>query len=226
MRRHFPPCGGDVRLYAALPERNVRVMLRLTLGCLSGGAVGLLLSAAVGAEPPAKPTDAKATPGVAAFIGTEAITVAEVDERALKKNMKLAQLLYDARKQVLDQIILERLLGAEAASKSMTVDKLLTAKLAERSKPVADADVAAYYEANKARMQGKTIEQVSDQIKGSLGQQRENEAKDGLLAELKAKNAVKVALAVPRVEVPLSGTDPAKGPATAKVTVVEFSDFQ
>lgn len=179
----------------------------------------------VGAEPP-KAESGGAKAGVAATIGGEPITTAELDARALKINMKLAQSLYDARKQALDQVVMERLLGPEAKEKGVPVDKLLEQKIAEAAKPVSDGDVEGYYKANAARMGGKTLEQMSAQIKAFLAGQQQNLAKESILASLKQKADIKIMLDPPRVEVALGPNDPMKGSKDAKVTIVEFSEFQ
>ena len=175
------------------------------------------------AQEAAKP-DAKA--GVAATINGAPITVAEVDAIALGNNMQLAQQVYDARKQALDQLIMERLLGDEAKAQGMTVDALVQKKLAEKTTEVTDADVQSFYDQNKARMGGQTLEQVGPQVRNYLKSQRETEARKTLLDELKANQKIQISLDVPRAEVKVAANDPAKGPADAKVTIVEFSEFQ
>jgi len=177
-------------------------------------------------QTPAKPDAPKAEPGVAATIGGKPVTIQELDAKALKKDMKLAQSLYDARRAALDQVLMERLLGEEAATQKITVDELIKKKVAEKAKPVTDADVEAYYKANSARMGGKTMEQVSEQIKKQLTSQQDNEARSNLLTQLREKADVKIALDPPRADVVIAANDPFKGPKDAKVTIVEYSEFQ
>jgi len=178
------------------------------------------------AQTPAKPDAPKADTGVAATIGGKPVTIQELDAKAMKKDMKLAQALYDARRAALDQVLMERLLGEDAAAQKITVDELIIKRVAEKAKPVTDADVEAFFQANSARMGGKTLEQVSGQIRKQLTTQQETEAKNNLLAELKTKAEVKVILDPPRADVVIADNDPTKGPKNAKVTVVEFSEFQ
>jgi len=176
------------------------------------------------AEPPK--SDGKGDSGVAATIDGKPITTAELDAKILKQNMKLAQQLYDARKAALDDEILERALGDEAKAANMSVDQLLKKKIGEKMTPPNDAEVEAYYNANKGRMQGRQLNDVAPQIKNMLASQKEGDAKNKLLAEVRAKSNVKVMLEVPRVEVALAPNVASKGPKDAKVTIIEFSDFQ
>lgn len=168
----------------------------------------------------------KADADVAAYIGSDPISLKDLDAKVLKTNTKLAQSLYDARVATLNDLLIERILAPEAKEKSLSVELLLRQKLAEKSKPVTDAEVEAFFNSKKAQMGGKTLEQMSGQIKTYLASQAEATAKSTLVTELKQKAGVKVVLGPPRVEVVVSATDPSKGPAGAKVTIVEYSDFQ
>jgi len=194
-------------------------MTKRTLGLLVVAGAGMLCATWAKA-------DAKGEKGVAATIGGKPVTLEEIDETILKTNMKLAQQLYDARKAALDELILDKGLGDEAKAANMTAEQLLKKKVQEKMTPPTDAEVEAYYNANKGRMQGRELSDVSNQIKAMLSMQKESDAKSKVLAEVKAKANVKVMLEVPRVEVAIGPTDPSKGPKDAKVTVVEFSDFQ
>lgn len=192
---------------------------------LFGLSGGLLCGSLCLAQEPAKPAPPKDA-GIAAYVDDKPITTAEVDEKILKNNMKLAQDLYNARKAAVDQVILDRALAKEAADKKVTVDDLVKAKIAEKVKPVTDEDVKTYFDANAARMQGRTLEQVGPQVKTFLTTQRENEARTALLNDVKATAKVRLVLDAPRVEVAVAANDPTKGPANAKVTIIEFSEFQ
>jgi len=200
--------------------------MEIRLSSLGGFALGAILAATANAQAPAKPDAATTQADVAAYVGGETITLSELDAKVLKTNMKLAQSLYDARRAALDQFILDRLLAKDAAAKGSTVDQVLRERIAEKAKPVTDADVEAYYNANKARMSNKPLEQMSGQIRSQLASQRDSEARGNLLAELKEKAGVKIAISPPRADVTVAANDPTKGPANAKVTIVEFSDFQ
>jgi nitrogenase subunit NifH len=201
-------------------------MSRIKLRVVTYAALSALGGAAVWAQAPAKPDAPKPDPGVGAYIGGKPVTLQELDAKALKTDMKLAQSLYDARRAALDQVLMERLLGDDAAAQKITVDELIRKRVAEKSKPVTDADVETYYKANSARMGGKTLEQVSAQIRPFLANQQETDAKNNLLAELKTKAEVKIVLDAPRADVIIAANDPVLGPKDAKVTIVEFSDFQ
>src|SRR3989304_6073960 len=93
-----------------LHERSV-VMSKIKLRIVACAALGVFGGPAAWAQTPPKPDAPKAEPGGAATIGGKPVTIQELDAKALKTDMKLAQSLYDARRAALDQVLMERLLG-------------------------------------------------------------------------------------------------------------------
>jgi hypothetical protein len=91
---------------------------------------------------------------------------------------------------------------------------------------VTDAQVEEFYNANRARMGGKTLEEMAPRIRPYLASQRSGQARTLLLDEIKQKVGVRIILEPPRVNVVTSPNDPVKGPASAKVTIVEYAEFQ
>jgi protein-disulfide isomerase len=99
--------------------------------------------------------------------------------------------------------------------------------LGEAVKPVTDTDVAMFYQANIAQMQGQPLSAMAPAITRYLTQQQEDEARLALINELrKTGPTVRVLMEAPRFEVALADTDPSLGNAKAPVTLIEFSDFQ
>lgn len=188
--------------------------------------LSMLISAGVWAEPEDGSDTPKDQAGIVAYIGGKAVTIADLDAKALGTNMKLAQSLYEARREALNQIIMERLLAEEAAAQGTTLDALISKRVAEKAEPVTDADVEAFYNAKRSQMRGQTLEAMSGRIREYLASQRMSEARQSLLDELKQKSDVRITLEPPRVDVVIAANDPVQGPADAKVTIVEYADFQ
>jgi protein-disulfide isomerase len=117
----------------------------------------------------------------------------------------------------------ERLLAAEAAKRGVEVDAMLAAE-AEQAGPIEHAEVLAFYEQVKDRLQDVAFEDVADQIRARLEQQRSAASRAAMLESLREATLVKVALEPPRIDVTPDG--PGRGPADAPVTIVEFSDYQ
>ncbi len=170
---------------------------------------------------------------VLAEVDGQAITEAQVRQEAPQGFQQLeAQLAqckaayekgqHEALENGLKQVVENRLIEAEAKAKGMTAEAYLAAE--GKVTEVTDADADKFYEENKARIRGEKNEQLVGQIKQYLTAQRQQEAREKLIAQLEANHQVTYKLEPQRVEVAAVG--PAKGPENAPVTIVEFSDFQ
>ncbi len=201
-------------------------------GCLAAGAAGLAACAdepRAAAQAPAPPSNPDQ---VVAEIGGRKVTLKEVDDKweafDAAERARVTQLLYQNRRNMLEQIVGDVLIENAAKAAGQSVDAFVEQDMAKRMPPVGDAEVAQFYEQNKERAQGRTIEQLRPQIKDFLDAQRKGKARAQLVEELKTKqgNAVKVLLDPPRYAVTVEDHDPIRGEATAPVTLVEFSDYQ
>jgi protein-disulfide isomerase len=105
------------------------------------------------------------------------------------------------------------------------VEELRKQEVESKVAPVTDEEAKDFYEKNKARAGQLSEAEAMDQIRQYLGAQRLQEKLREYVGTLRAKSAVKVLIDPYRVAV-TAGDDPARGPATAPVTLVEFSDFQ
>ena len=168
---------------------------------------------------------------VAARIGDRSITVRELDEKwratDAAQHAEALQALYDGRRSALENMIADMLVAEEAKKKGMSPDAYVESEISKRMKPVTDAEVVTFYQSNSSQMQGRSLEQMSPAINRYLADQQRDTARQALITELKkAGPAIRVSLDAPRMTVTLAATDPAVGPASAPVTLVEFSDFQ
>ena len=164
-------------------------------------------------------------------VGGAAITLAEVDERALQQpagnfgSLKLSLALYEARRAAIDDIAGEKLLEQEAKSRGVSTATLTDQEIGSKVAPVTEPEVAAWYRANPDRVQNASLDQVRGSIKSLLIRERTQAAYQGFLERLRGKIAVRVLLEPPRQKV-AAADSPTKGPASAPVELIEFSDFQ
>ena len=172
---------------------------------------------------------------VVAKVNGEEITQADLEEQASQQltqvDAQLEACQADAERnrfQILEtamkEAVEEKLIEAEAAKRGISKEELVAAEIDAEVQPVTDADVDAWYTENQGRLQNRPKEEIAPQIKQFLGQQRQQEARSGFLASLREGAKVAYYLEPPRTEVAAVG--PAKGPADAPVTIVEFSDFE
>lgn len=176
-------------------------------------------------------TAAQADNGVAARVGDRVITIKEVDDTWRKadpvEHTRATQMLYQGRKETLDRMIADMLIEQAAKAKGLSAEQYTRDETAKRLKPVSDAEIATFYEQNKARMQGKPLEEMRGAIRSFLEQQMQGSARADLIAELrKAGPPVRVNIDPPRQAVEVASTDPSRGGAKAPVVIVEFSDYQ
>jgi len=196
-------------------------MVRLAFLLLPAAAcAGIGLAACTGqrgATPPEAP------PEVAAEIDGQPITVAELDERIkdelFQSRASDAAKLYALRSDMLEEMIRERLLEAEAKRRGVPAEGLVELELQEMG-PVPEEEIVAFYDQNFAKQGERKLEDIHDQIRRYLESRRAAE----IPRRLRERADVAVLLEAPRYDVAAEG--PSKGPADARVTIVEFSDFQ
>jgi len=161
---------------------------------------------------------------VLAVVNGKPLTEADVRQSSAEQfkalDREYQQNVHKLLEDSLEQAVQDRLVEAEAAARKVTKDQVLA-----EIKPAAvtDADVDAFYEQNKAQIP-RPKDQVAGQIKTYLEQQGQQKARQEFFKGLESKYSVEYKLEPIRVEV--AATGPAKGPASAPVTIVEFSDFQ
>ena len=177
------------------------------------------------------PAPASSPDLVVAEVAGRQITLKEVDakweEFDAAERARVTQLLYQNRRNMLDQVVGDILIENAAKAASLSVDAYVAQASAKRAVPVSEPEIVQFFEANRERAQGRTLEQLRGQIKGFLAGQRTQQARAQLVEELKAKSAsVKVMLDPPRYTVATAASDPVRGVASAPVTIVEFSDYQ
>lgn len=179
-------------------------------------------------------TPIAATPGqdtVVAEVGGRTITLRELDakweEFDAAERARVTQLLYQNRRNMLDQVIGDVLIEQAAKAAGMAKDAYEKRESATRMLPVTDAEVQAFFDQNKDRANGRTIDQLRGPITDFLKGQRTLQAKAQLVDDLKLKSGdLKVLLEAPRYTVALASHDPIRGDSTAPITLVEFSDYQ
>ena len=205
-------------------KRCVFCALLLALAACSGTRTAAQASSAGGQAPGGDQ--------VVAELGGRKITLAELDQKWKAtdpaEQARVTQLLYQNRRNMLDQLIGDLLIEEAAKAAGVPAPQYLQQELQKRAQPVTDADVQAFFEQNKDRTQGRTIDQLRGPIQQFLQNQREGQARAQLVDDLKKKSGgdVRVMLEPPRQTIELALHDPALGPTSAPVTIVEFSDYQ
>lgn len=213
-------------------ERDALAGIRALVTC---AALGFTLAAcsdqkAAAAPPPRSSATSSDTsiPTVLATIGDEKITMADVRARIgddldqLESRYRQSQ--HKLIETTLDEILRDRVLLAEAKKQGKTVEQLVEVEAGGTLEPT-DVEIAAWYKDNQSRVGARTLEQIRPQIADYLRGERRKEAGAKLQQRLNKERSVVVALEPYRANLNNDGA-PALGPSNARVTLVEFSDFQ
>ena len=172
---------------------------------------------------------------VVATVGTQPIsaeelnarTEAKLDTEAAEFESRLHQLRLayersrqESRERELNSLIDERLLGIEATARKQTPEQLIAATVPPG---VTDQQVRSFYDAQRSQI-NQPFDAVAPKIKAYMNQNAASAARKTYLDQLREKYHVSVLLE-PRRET-VAATGPARGPESAPVTLIEFSDFQ
>ncbi len=156
------------------------------------------------------------------------ITSGELELEAKPKLQEIQNSMYQARKEVLERMAVERIVKAEAAKKGQTEEQYIQARVeALPTTPPSDAEVKEFYDRLKAANRippDTTLDQIKDQLIQAITNQQKRSSVQKVIEELRSAANLQIELPAPRVEV--AATGPTRGPTDARVTIVEFSDFQ
>jgi protein-disulfide isomerase len=162
---------------------------------------------------------------VVATIGDEKITAAQLDESVKGQLQQKEKEKFQIRKQGLDKLVIEKLFKAEAAKKGVSQEQYVKTEIDDKVAPPSDQQVQDFFNQNSARLPpGSKLETFKPQIVNYLSQSQKQQRAQALYEQLRKEYKVSVKLSEPRQPVEAKG--PARGPNDAKVTLVEFSDFQ
>lgn len=158
-----------------------------------------------------------------ATVAGQAIYEKDLDALLQSQLRQLRSQEYELKIRLLDGLINQKLVEAEARRRGTTSERLL-AEIDSTIPDPTDGEVEAFYLGQKDRI-NRPLTEVKEQLRQNLKQARIQEARQAYFKALRSKGEVAVLLQPPRIEV---GYDPARvrGRADAPVTIVEFSDFQ
>ncbi len=191
------------------------------LGCCTRGKVPETSAAS-----PEKSTGAPDKSAVVAVLNGESITEKDLDSALDAEYRKKEHELYELKREKLDGMIIQKLVQAEAKKAGLSEQEYLKQNIDSKIVAPTEMEAKAFYEQNKDEIQ-QPFDAVKNQIVEVLKRQREQQVAVKLFQSL--RDAAKVDVRLPEPEEPRVDVDavgPSKGPTTAPVTIVEFSDFQ
>lgn len=167
-------------------------------------------------------------PEVLATVGDEQVTLADIRARVGDQldqlDMQYLRVRSTTIEGALETVLRERVLLAEARSRGMSVDELVTAEAGSSLEP-SDLEVEIWYQENRGRLGGRPLDEIRSQIVDHLRDERQREATSKLEARLFEERKVVIHFEPARIA--LNNDEAAfLGRADAPVTLVEFSDFE
>lgn len=162
---------------------------------------------------------------VVAEVDGEKITEAELDAAVSNQLMRIQSEVYEIKKQGLDDLINRKLAAKEAQKRGITVDQLMKTEVVEKVGQISDQEVTDFYNQNKERLGGRTLDEVKGPIKQQMFARKAGLYQQNFLTRLKDSAKITVNLEAPTVEVSVDD-DPMKGNKDAAVTIIEFTDYQ
>lgn len=174
--------------------------------------------------PPATPADLNR---VFATVNGTKITSADIEKSLTPLIYEVQQQVYEFRKTELDLKINDILLEAEAKKKGVTARNLIDAEVTAKLPIVTEAQAEKFFNENKARINGN-FATLKPQLIKYLQDQEEKKQLLAYADRLRSNAGVQVFLAPPQAPVYEIATDdqPSRGNPDAKVTVVQFTDFE
>lgn len=164
---------------------------------------------------------------VLATVRGVAITAGTINERLKPIVYNLRISTYRPQREALDQTIDDMLLLAEANRRGVGPEEIVRTEISDKLRPPTEDEIAKFYNDNKASFKGD-LNSARNQIAAYLQEQNRFRL-DAALSTLLRKGAnIRILLSEPAAPAQAVSVDddPSRGPATAAVTIVEFTDFQ
>jgi protein-disulfide isomerase len=164
---------------------------------------------------------------VVATVAGRPVIAGTINERLKPIAYKLRLQTYLVERPALDLTINNLLLIAEANRRNVAPEEIIRKEVSEKIHEPTEDEIAKFYAGNKARIPGE-LPAVRNQIASYLQEEDRQRLETAMSDRLRKGAEVRVLISEP--EPPLQSIsmddDPARGDATAPVTIVEFTDFQ
>lgn len=178
-------------------------------------------------ENPSSPKSLANRAQVLAMVDNESVTAGEVESVLRPVTLSIQDKIYDLRKKELDLRINSLLLQQEASKRGLTVEELLRIEVTSKTKGVTEDDVRSFYEKNKGRFKGD-FDSSREKIVKDLQERERKAAEAAFYDRLRQAATLQIFFSEPNEDAHdiTINNRPSKGNPNARVTIVEFTDFQ
>ena len=164
--------------------------------------------------------------GVVAEVNGSAITKEELDRKVEGRLTRVQQEEYEMRRAALEELMTDRLIEAEARQRGLSREDLIRQEVDDKTASPAPGQAELIYDQNHERFSGRTREQAVGEIREALARRLRTARRAQWEEGLRKRATVVVRLEPPRAQVSIPAGAPATGTAGARVTIVEFTDYQ
>jgi protein-disulfide isomerase len=162
---------------------------------------------------------------VATYGGGKKVTLKDVDAAVGPQLRQLEKERLKLRKQAIDQVVVEAYATEEGAKAGQSKEQFIQAQIAKFATKPSEEELMAFFAKVQGRLPpGSTFDSVKGQLEEMVSRQKSQEAIGKMVEEIRTKLQVEVKMAEPRVTV--AATGPSTGPSDAKITIIEYSDFE
>jgi protein-disulfide isomerase len=159
---------------------------------------------------------------VVAEVGGVKVTLGELEQQESAKLLSAHYQYYQAQSNALAALIDKKVVEQKAKSENLTVEQLIDRDIKSQVKDPTEDQMKVYYEGLET---DQPYETVREKILDKIRQLRTDKVRAAYVKELRSHTSVTIALAPPRANVEVADNQ-VLGPKTAKVTLVEFADYE
>lgn len=151
------------------------------------------------------------------------VTLADFERKRPMAMFPARNTYYEAQKKATQEFVDEYLLEQQAKKENLTVAQLLDREVNSKiAKDPPEETLRVYYEGVDTQ---ESYENVRDKIVEAIRDRRASKLKSAYMQKLRSQSKVIFRLAPPRVAIGLAKSS-VRGNASAKVTVVEYADYE
>jgi len=162
---------------------------------------------------------------VVARIGDEVITASELESMVGPSLVKLRQDIYNTTVGELNAQIFERLVTEKATAEGLTREEYLAKNVDGKMTEPDEGEIVKVMSMYRTRL-AQDDAQAREQVVQALQQQQQAKLIEAMRDELFAEAGVVILLQPPRAVVAITEGTPSRGPASAPIVLVEYTDYQ
>ena len=165
-------------------------------------------------------------PGIVAKIGGQEITEEDLIGEDKLSWIDIKKREYEFKMGQVKKLLVDKLVGAEAKKAGMSLGDYMNKNVLKGEPKISDSEYKKFV-AEKKIPAAQINDQLKERIMNYLKDQKRDEAVDAYIAKITKSNPVEIYFKKPNLSINVEvGDAPLWGDKGAKVTIVEFSDFQ